>query len=164
MVRWWWFGIAAERPEILRELQQMKADGIGGVELAFEYPQVVDDPAKGLTNQPFLSPAMLDDVRYAQSEGTKLGLRVDVTLGSGWPYGGPSTALAEAAGQLRVLEIPSLRIRPTFRRSSWPRANPCFRFHWSMAFRGIGTPPAPSPALQPDQQYPALPAATRTLP
>ena len=36
MVRWWWFGAAVVKPEILRELQQMKADGIGGAELAFE--------------------------------------------------------------------------------------------------------------------------------
>jgi alpha-L-rhamnosidase len=91
MVRWWWFGIAVERPEILRELQQMKADGIGGVELAFVYPQVVDNPEKGLVNQRFLSQAMLDNVAYAQAEARKLGLRVDVTLGSGWPYGGPAT-------------------------------------------------------------------------
>ena len=105
MVRWWWFGIAVEKPEILRELQQMKADGIGGVELAFVYPQVVDNPAKGLVNQRFLSQAMLDNVAYAQAEARKLGLRVDVTLGSGWPYGGPATTLAEAAGQLRDVEL-----------------------------------------------------------
>ena len=35
MMRWWWFGLAVEKPEIRRELEQMKADGIGGVELAF---------------------------------------------------------------------------------------------------------------------------------
>ena len=57
MVRWWWFGTAVEKPEILRELQQMKADGIGGAELAFVYPQVLDfrdpaDPAKNLINEP----------------------------------------------------------------------------------------------------------------
>ena len=106
MMRWWWFGVAVEKPEILRELQQMKADGIGGVELAFVYPQVVDDPAKGLVNEPFVSPEMLDKVRYAQAEARKLGLRVDVTLGSGWPYGGPATTLAEAATRLRTAEIP----------------------------------------------------------
>jgi hypothetical protein len=105
MVRWWWFGLAVQKPEILRELQQMKADGIGGAELAFEYPQVLDDPAKGLKNLPFLSPEFLDDVNYAQSEGRKLGLRIDVTLGSGWPYGGPATTLAEAAGRLRIAEV-----------------------------------------------------------
>jgi hypothetical protein len=97
MVRWWWFGTAVEKPETLRELQQMKADGIGGAELAFVYPQVLDDPAKGLINEPFVSPDMLDNVRYAQAEARKLGLRVDVTLGSGWPYGGPATTLDEAA-------------------------------------------------------------------
>src|SRR5271156_3376488 len=106
MVRWWWFGLAVEKPEIRRELEQMKADGIGGVELAFVYPQVVDDPAKGLVNEPFLSGAMLDNVAYAAREARTLGLRLDVTLGSGWPYGGPATTLAEAAGCLRVLELP----------------------------------------------------------
>jgi hypothetical protein len=106
MVRWWWFGAAVEKPEILRELQQMKTDGIGGAELAFVYPEVLDDPAKGLKNLPFLSPGMLDAVHYAQAEGRRLGLRIDVTLCSGWPYGGPATTLAEAAGHLRVVEIP----------------------------------------------------------
>ena len=106
MVRWWWFGTAVVKPEILRELQQMKADGIGGAELAFEYPLVLDDSAKGLKNLPFLSPEMLDDVKYAQAEGRKLGLRIDVTLGSGWPYGGPNTSLADASSRLRIVQIP----------------------------------------------------------
>ncbi|MBB5059271.1 hypothetical protein HDF16_003994 [Granulicella aggregans] len=106
MVRWWWFGPAVEKAEILRELQQMKADNFGGVELAFVYPEVVDDPARGLKNLPFLSSAMLDAVTYAQAEGRRLGLRVDVTLCSGWPYGGPATTLAEAAGRLRVIALP----------------------------------------------------------
>jgi hypothetical protein len=106
MVRWWWFGTAVVKPEILRELEQMKADGIGGAELAFEYPLVLDDPTKGLKNLPFLSPEMLDDVAYAQSEGRKLGLRIDITLGSGWPYGGPNTPLAEASSRLRTAEVP----------------------------------------------------------
>jgi hypothetical protein len=106
MVRWWWFGLAVVKPEILRELQQMKADGIQGAELAFEYPQVLDDPAKGLKNLPFLSPEMLDDVTYAQAEGRKLGLRIDVTLCSGWPYGGPHITLEEASTALHTFEVP----------------------------------------------------------
>jgi hypothetical protein len=105
MVRWWWFGVAVTKPEILRELQQMKADGIGGAELAFVYPEVLDDPSRGLKNLPFLSPAMLNAVNYAQSQGRKLGLRIDVTLCSGWPYGGPATPLSEAAGRLRTVVV-----------------------------------------------------------
>jgi hypothetical protein len=106
MVRWWWFGPAVVKPEILKELQQMKADGIQGAELAFVYPEVLDDPAKGLKNLPFLSPEMLDDVNYAQSEGRKLGLRIDITLCTGWPYGGPSITLQEAVTRLRVAQVP----------------------------------------------------------
>jgi hypothetical protein len=106
MVRWWWFGLAVVKPEILRELQQMKADGIQGAELAFEYPQVLDDPSKDLKNLPFLSPEMLDDVTYAETEGRKLGLRIDVTLCSGWPYGGPHITLAEASTGLHTTEVP----------------------------------------------------------
>jgi hypothetical protein len=105
MVRWWWFGAAVQKPEILRELTQMKADGIGGAELAFVYPEAVDDPASGLRNLSFLSPQMIDAVHYAKVEGDKLGLRIDVTLCSGWPYGGPSITLDEAAGRFQVLTI-----------------------------------------------------------
>ena len=106
MVRWWWFGPAVVKPELLRELQQMKAAGVQGAEIAFEYAEVLDDPAKGLKNLTFLSPEMLDDVAYAQAEGRKLGLRIDLTLGSGWPYGGPNTPLAEAITDIRVTQVP----------------------------------------------------------
>ncbi len=106
MMRWWWFGPAVEKPEILHELEQMKADGIGGAELAFVYPQVVDDLTSHLVNERFLSPPMLDSVRYAASQARRLGLRLDVTLGSGWPYGGPATTLPEAAERVRVAELP----------------------------------------------------------
>jgi len=116
MVRWWWFGAAVTKPEILRELQQMKADGIGGAELAFVYPEVLDGPNPaglgtgngGITfkNLPFLSPEHLSAITYAKDEGRKLGLRIDVTLCSGWPYGGSNTPLSEAASMLRVLEVP----------------------------------------------------------
>src|SRR5665213_1649730 len=78
---------------------------LGAATILFVYPVVLDDPARGLKNLPFLSPAMLDDVHYAQAEGRSLGLRIDVTLCSGWPYGGPATTLAEAAGRLRTVQV-----------------------------------------------------------
>jgi len=106
MVRWWWFGPAVVKSEILTELQQMKADGIQGAELAFVYPEVLDDPAKNLKNLPFLSPAMLEMVTYAKEEARKLGLRIDVTLCSGWPYGGPHIPLEQAVTRLRIAEVP----------------------------------------------------------
>ena len=140
MMRWWWFGLAVEKPEIRRELEQMKADGIGGVELAFVYPQVVDDPAKGLVNEPFLGGPMLDNVSYAASEGRRLGLRVDVTLGSGWPYGGPATTLTEAADAFGWRRLQSRRGRRAWRQSRWRRASLSFPSHWWPENRSIGMP------------------------
>ena len=52
MMRWWWFGPAVTKPEIQRELEQMKAAGIGGVEIATLYPLALDDPQTGFRNPP----------------------------------------------------------------------------------------------------------------
>jgi hypothetical protein len=106
MMRWWWFGPAVTKPELQRELEQMKAEGIGGVEIATLYPLALDDPKNGFHNQRFLSDEHLDAIRFAATAARKLGLRVDITLGSGWPFGGPHIPVTQAAGELRVETIP----------------------------------------------------------
>ena len=102
LMRWWWFGPAATRPEITRELEQMKSAGIGGVEIANLYPLALDDPKTGFHSTPYLSPEHLDALRWANDEAHRLGLRIDLTLCSGWPYGGPHIPVTQAAGKLRV--------------------------------------------------------------
>ncbi len=104
-MRWWWFGPAVTRTGLERELRQMKSGGIGGVEIQPVYPLALDDGAAGITTHPFLSDAFLDDVRFAARTARELGLRVDLTLGSGWPYGGPQVKVADAAGKLRVERV-----------------------------------------------------------
>jgi len=94
MVRWWWFGPAATKPELTRELEQMKTAGIGGVEIANLYPLALDDPKSGFRNTPFLSDEHLETLRFAAQEARRLGLRVDMTLCSGWPFGDPEIGLA----------------------------------------------------------------------
>ncbi|MGO9617232.1 MAG: glycosyl hydrolase [Bryobacteraceae bacterium] len=109
MMRWWWFGPAVEKPELERELRAMEAGGIGGVEIQPVYPLTRDDPARGLVNLPYLSDGFLDAVRFANDKARELGMRVDITLGSGWPYGGPHTPIDLASGRLRVerLAVPA---------------------------------------------------------
>ncbi len=102
MMRWWWFGPAVSRAGLERELQQMKAGGIGGVEIQPVYPVALDDAATGIVTHPFLSEAFLADVRHAAEAARSLGLRVDLTVGSGWPFGGPQVPIADAAGKLRI--------------------------------------------------------------
>src|SRR5260370_3867090 len=102
MMRWWWFGPSATKPELQRELEQMKATGIGGVEIATLYPLALDDPATGFHNYSFLSDEHIANIRFAAEEARRLGLRVDITLGSGWPFGGPHIPVTQAAGELHV--------------------------------------------------------------
>jgi hypothetical protein len=106
IMRWWWFGPAVVKPELEKELVTMKNAGIGGVEIQPVYPMMLDDESKGIKNLKYMSPEFLDAVSFANQKARSLGLRVDITLGSGWPYGGPSTSLAEAAGRLRVEFVP----------------------------------------------------------
>ena len=56
----------------------------------------------------FLSDEHIDALRFAAQEARKMGLRVDITLGSGWPFGGPHIPVTQAAGAMRVeiVEIP----------------------------------------------------------
>src|SRR6202000_3448376 len=76
MVRWWWFGPAVVKPEIARELDQMHKAGIGGVELAAEYPLSLDDPAKGILNLRYGSPEYVDMLGFANEHARELGMRV----------------------------------------------------------------------------------------
>jgi hypothetical protein len=108
IMRWWWFGPAVSKPEIKAELETMRLAGIGGVEIQPVYPLMLDDEDKGIKNLQYMSPEFLDAVSYANQTAQSLGLRVDITLGSGWPYGGTKTTLALAAGRLKVVSIPMI--------------------------------------------------------
>jgi len=105
MMRWWWFGPSATKEELKRELEQMKAAGIGGVEIATLYPLALDDPKSGFHNYSFVSDEHIENLKFAAEEARRLGLRVDVTLGTGWPFGGPHIPVTQAAGELRVESV-----------------------------------------------------------
>jgi hypothetical protein len=109
MMRWWWFGPAVEKSELEREILAMKAGGIGGFEIQPVYPMELDDAARGIHNVPYLSPEFLDAVNFANRTGRANGMRVDMTLASGWPYGGPHVTVGEAASRLRqaVVDVPA---------------------------------------------------------
>jgi hypothetical protein len=105
MMRWWWFGPAVTKAEIERELRTMKDGGVGGVEVQPVYPLLPDDAANGVKNLPYLSDEFLEMLRFASDKAKELGMRFDLTLGSGWSFGGAKTPITEAAGQLRVERV-----------------------------------------------------------
>ncbi len=100
LVRWWWFGPAVTKTQLQREMKLMKEGGIGGFEVQPTYPLALNGESLGLKNLPFLSPEFLEAVRFTAAEAKEQGLRMDLTLGSGWPYGGPQFPPGEGAGRL----------------------------------------------------------------
>ncbi len=113
LMRWWWFSTHVSEAAIDADLDAMLAAGIGGVELAFVYP--VDEG--GLR---FGDPEFLALVGFAARGAQRRGLRFDLTLGAGWPFGGPHIDASTAARGLhweRIELAPGateLVFRPSF--------------------------------------------------
>jgi len=117
MMRWWWFGPSVTKPELEREMRVMREGGIGGFEIQPVYPLALDDPERGVRNMDFLSPEFLEHLRFTAGKAKELGMRLDLTLGSGWPYGGPGVPITEAAGRLRIDKV---KVPPGARRVALP--------------------------------------------
>ena len=100
-MRWWWFGPSATREELDAEMRRMKEGGIGGFEVAVVYPLAIDDPKTGFHNYPYLSTEFLDRIAFTSRRARELGLRMDLTIGSGWSFGGPHITPDLAASRLR---------------------------------------------------------------
>ncbi|CAG5074425.1 hypothetical protein DYBT9623_05108 [Dyadobacter sp. CECT 9623] len=97
---WWWMGSTVKKEDISTQLQSFKASGIGGVHIIPIYG------VKGLEKEaiPFLSPEWLDVMQFTVTEGKRLGIGVDMTTGTGWPFGGPNVSESLAAKTMVVKE------------------------------------------------------------
>jgi hypothetical protein len=102
MVRWWWFGPAVTKPELEREMNFMKEGGIGGFDVVPTYPLALDGTLPGVKNLKLMSPEHLEALRFTAEKAKELGLRMDLQLGSGWPYGGPQFTRSEGASALHA--------------------------------------------------------------
>jgi hypothetical protein len=99
--RWWWLGSAVDEPGLTRELELLAAAGFGGVEICPIYG-VVGEEARAV---PFLSPRFVALVAHASAEARRLGMAVDLTTGTGWPFGGPTVSGEDAASALVVRKL-----------------------------------------------------------
>lgn len=99
--RWWWLGSAVSETEITRHLEQFRQAGIGGVEISPIYG------AQGAESRaiPYLSSRWVEMLRHTTREGSRLGMGVDMILGTGWPYGGPTVSREDAAAQAVVQRL-----------------------------------------------------------
>ncbi len=84
--RWWWPASAVDRQNLTRQLEQLAAANLGGVEITPIYG------ARGAEARyiEFLSPEWVAMLEHAGREAARLGMGVDMATGTGWPFGGPS--------------------------------------------------------------------------
>ncbi|HEX8984182.1 MAG TPA: glycosyl hydrolase [Bryobacteraceae bacterium] len=99
-VHWWWFGPAVTKAEVERELDVMHRAGIASVLIYPIYPASADDAARGIRNLRYLSPEYLDVLGHAVRYARRLGIGVEMTIGTGWPSGGPWVTPGTAARKL----------------------------------------------------------------
>ncbi|MFN8345677.1 MAG: glycosyl hydrolase [Spirosomataceae bacterium] len=90
---WWWMGSTVTEKDITWQLENFAKAGLGGVHIIPIYG------VKGLESQaiPFLSPRWMEVLGHTVREGKRLGLGVDMTTGTGWPFGGPNVSAEFAA-------------------------------------------------------------------
>jgi len=82
--RWWWMGNAVDTQNLKWNLQQYEAAGLGGLELTPIYG--VHGYEDHFIN--YLSPAWMDLFSFTLGEAGRLGLGIDMSTGTGWPFGG----------------------------------------------------------------------------
>lgn len=96
--RWWWMGNAVDEKNLSNLLETYHEAGLGGVEIAPIYG------AKGYEDRyiDFLSEDWLSMLDFTVTKAHALGMGVDMTQGTGWPYGGPQVSLEHAATRMVI--------------------------------------------------------------
>src|SRR5262249_39507456 len=91
-VWWWWHGSAVDETNISHELQRFSDAGLGGAQITAIYG------TKGAESRDieYLSPRWLHMMGHTVDEAHRLGLGIDMTLGSGWCFGGPTVSTNDA--------------------------------------------------------------------
>lgn len=90
--RWWWFADQIQESDIDRQLDWVRENGFGGVEIAFVYPYEQTD-----TVDPFLGERFRHVVAHAAEGCSVRDLGFDVTFGTLWPFGGSMVSQADAS-------------------------------------------------------------------
>ena len=97
-VWWWWHGSAVDKTNLTHELQRFHDAGLGGV----QFTPIFGVKGGEAQDIPYLSPAWMEMMNHTVTEAHRLGLGVDMTLGTGWCFGGPTVSDQDANASVVV--------------------------------------------------------------
>jgi len=83
--RWWWFAGIIKNEDVKEQLNWVKANNFGGVEIAFIYPVKRNPNAERFA---WLGKDWQNAVTYAKMYSDSIGIGCDFTYGTLWPFGG----------------------------------------------------------------------------
>lgn len=92
-VWWWWLNGDTDKATITRDLEAMKATGIGGaniIDAGGDYSNLTRGPT-------FASAEWIELFRHAIAEADRLGLEMGFNIQSGWNLGGPGVTPEESS-------------------------------------------------------------------
>ena len=90
---WSWMGSAVTEEDITWNLENFKDVGIGGVAIL----PIYGVKGEGDRQISFLSPEWVHMLKFTADEAKRLGLSLDMSEGTGWPYGGPNVPKEDVA-------------------------------------------------------------------
>jgi len=93
---WWWHGSAVDTQGLTEHLEAYQQAGLGGVHII---------PIYGVKGQEqrfidYLSPGWMKMYAHTVSEAHRLGMGVDMSTGTGWPFGGPNVGVDDATADV----------------------------------------------------------------
>ena len=86
--RWWWLGNIGTKQDFTTEMEKYAKAGLGGLEITPIYG--VRGEERAFKN--YLAKDWMDTLDHVLDEGKRLGLGIDMSTGTGWPFGGPWVA------------------------------------------------------------------------
>ncbi len=87
--RYWWFASQISENDVRYNLDWLKSNGFGGVEIAWVYPLNRFNPkdTSYTPRQEWLSPEWFKIVDFSMKYADSIGLGCDLTFGTLWPFG-----------------------------------------------------------------------------
>ena len=95
---WWWMGSAVDKQNLSHLLETYHKAGIGGVHIIPIYG------VKGYEDRfiDYLTPEWLEMLQHTVAEARRLDMGVDMSTGTGWPFGGPTVSAEDADARVVI--------------------------------------------------------------
>ena len=91
--RWWWLGSAVDKENLEWSIRTYAEAGLGELEITPIYG-VQGNEANDIT---FLSEKWMEMLCFCYQLGEETGIKIDMSTGTGWPFGGPTVSDGDAA-------------------------------------------------------------------